>query len=64
MGKYTLEDFMEKYESRYIQLMIGHHLVNIDTDTEGGIFIVTRFRYVDFKYVNYNKDLLVLKLAY
>lgn len=61
MERHTLKDFIGIYEPKYIQLMFGWHLINIDTMAKGSYAIIRRFKNDTFEYVSCNKDLLVLK---
>lgn len=60
--RYTLKEFIEHYNPKYIQLVCGDHLVNIDTMMKGSFFLIKAFEKSIFYFRSFENELLLLSI--
>lgn len=62
--KHTLKEFIERYNPNYIQIVIGGHLISIDTNVEGSYFIIKHFIDTTFilSTISNDNNLLILTI--
>ena len=59
--KHTLKDFENYYLPRFIQIIVGEHIINIDTKVKGSAFIIKHFYNETFTFISFENNFLILK---
>lgn len=57
---HTLKEYIDTYNPEYIQLIIGEHLININTFAEGSLLVIRAFESERFIFKTLNDTLLIL----